>query len=200
MRKLRPIDALLPKTRQRVLATIFNQPERRWFLTELAAHLQTSPSSLQRELASLVASGILRRVAESGRTYFQAETEAAIFDDLRALITRSLGVETRLRETVEAFDKRIACAFIYGSSARAEDTALSDVDLMIVGQIGLADLAPKLRALEREFNREVNATCYRPSEFRRKAKTGNHFLLEVINGKKTFLKGTEDELAKLAGE
>jgi DNA-binding MarR family transcriptional regulator len=75
MRKKNPIDALFPKIRQNILAAAYGQPEKWWFMSELAAFIQTTPSSLQRELASLVESGILRQKRDGNRLYVQAETD-----------------------------------------------------------------------------------------------------------------------------
>src|SRR5258708_39495570 len=64
IRKMRTspiLTALLPVVRQRILAATLLSPERSWYLSELAAHLRTSPSSLQRELETLPKSGILQR-------------------------------------------------------------------------------------------------------------------------------------------
>lgn len=195
-----PIDVLLPKTRRNILAATYGQPQRRWYLSELAQQLNTTPSSLQRELQSLVSSGILRRRQDGRRIYFQAETESPIFDELRGIITKTLGVTEALRDALSKFDARVACAFLYGSVARRQEHTLSDIDLMVIGSVGLYELSPPLRALEKKFKREINATCYSPEEFRKKAEAENHFVMSVLRGEKTFLKGDEDELESLAGK
>src|SRR5436305_505484 len=79
MHKNRPLDALFPRTRRAVLATLFLRPAREWYLSDLARHLKVQPSSLQRELARLVSAGILRRRDDGNRAYYQAETESPIF-------------------------------------------------------------------------------------------------------------------------
>ena len=59
MRNSSVLTALFPQVRQGVLAATLTQPEKWWYLSELADRLGTTPSSLQRELSALVASGIL---------------------------------------------------------------------------------------------------------------------------------------------
>jgi predicted nucleotidyltransferase len=200
MRNIRPIDALFPKTRRELLAAIFGQPERWWYLSELAGHLNTTPSSLQRELESLVSSGILRQRRDGKRTYFQAEKELPIFDELRSIFMKTLGVTDALKHTLAKFSDRIRCAFIYGSVARHEEHALSDVDLMVIGSVGLSDLSPTLRILEKRFKREFNAKCYSPGEFRKKVEGHNHFVLNILKKEKVFLQGDKNELESLAGK
>jgi predicted nucleotidyltransferase len=200
MRKKRPIDALFPKARRDILAATYGQPDRWWYLSELAQQFNTTPSSLQRELQSLVSSGILRQRRDGRRTYFQAESVSPIFGELQSIIFKTLGVEGALKEVMAKFGDRVACAFLYGSVARQQEHALSDVDLMIIGSIGLSELSPSLRVLEKKFGREINVKCYSPNEFCKKVEAENHFITSVLKGEKTFLKGDKDELESFAGK
>ncbi len=199
MRKQRPIDALLPGTRRGILAATYGQPDRWWYLSELAGHLHTRPSSLQRELQSLAASGILRQRQDGRRIYFQAESASPIYAELRGIVIKTMGVASALQDVMRKFGSRIACAFLYGSIARQDEHTLSDADIMIIGAVGLSDLSPTLRKLEKKFGREFNATCYAATEFRKKVKDGNHFILNVLAGEKVFVKGDESELESLTG-
>jgi predicted nucleotidyltransferase len=200
MRNKRPIDTLFPKTRRELLAAIFGHPERWWYLSELAEYLNTTPSSLQRELKSLVSSGILRQRRDGKRTYFQAEKQLPIFEELRGIFTKTLGVADALKNLLTKFGDRILCAFIYGSVARRDEHALSDIDLMVIGSVGLSDLSSPLRTLEKKFRREFNVKCYSPEEFRKKVEDNNHFVLNVLKKEKVFLRGDKDELESIAGE
>src|SRR5258708_22660380 len=76
MRKKNPSDALFPRIRQKILGATYGQPERWWFMSELADHINTTPSSLQRELSSLIESGILRRRNDCNRLYFKSGKES----------------------------------------------------------------------------------------------------------------------------
>lgn len=200
MRKKRPIDALFPKARKNIIAATFGQPDRWWYLSELAQQFNTTPSSLQRELQSLVSSGILRQRRDGKRTYFQAESASPIFGELQGIIVKTLGIEEALKEALAKFGDRVACAFLYGSVARRQEHALSDVDLMIIGSVGLSELSPSLQMLEKKFGREINVKCYSPKEFRNKVAAENHFVTSVLKGEKTFLKGDKHELESLAGK
>jgi len=197
MRKNNPIDVLFPKIRQRIFAITFGQPDRWWYLSELAKQMRASPSSLQRELTSLADSGILRKKREGNRLYFQVETNSSIYLPLRELIEQTLGVIPALTSLLLTLKKEIQFAFIYGSMARQEEHALSDVDIIIIGSVGLISLSSELRNLERKFNREFNVKCYSTAEFISKMRSSNHFLTTVLKEKKTFIIGNEDELARL---
>ncbi len=195
MRKKSPIDALFPKVRQGILAATVLHPERWWYLSDLARHLHTTPSSLQRELASLVSAGILRRRQEGRQVYFRPDPDCPFLPELRGLMTKTAGLVDVLQHALHPLVGKIECSFIYGSIARGEALSDSDIDLMVIGRLGLAELAPRLAQAEQQTGRPVNPTLYTRAEWTRKVKSHHPFLQEVLRGPKLFLIGTADELA-----
>jgi DNA-binding transcriptional ArsR family regulator len=198
MRKSQALDALFPRIRQALLAITVLHPDQWWYLSDLAKHLNVRPSSIQRELAALVAAGILRRRRDGNRVYFQANPDCPFLPELQGLLVKTVGVLDVFREVLSRFAKRIEWAFVYGSIARAEELASSDVDLMIIGQVGLAELSPALRRAEGRLGRAVNPTLYTQEEFATKLHAGHHFLKTVLDGEKLFILGDPDELAAAA--
>jgi predicted nucleotidyltransferase len=200
MRNSSVLTALFPQVRQGVLAATLTQPSKWWYLSELADRLGTTPSSLQRELSSLVASGILTQRREGTRAYFKAETRSPVFRELQQLFEKTAGLIPIVEQILDPFGDKIECAFVYGSVARNREHATSDVDLMVVGKAGLADLSSALRKAEQRLGREVNATVYSPEEFHEKVRSHDHFLATVLNGRKHFVKGGQSDLDEIVGK
>jgi predicted nucleotidyltransferase len=200
MRNSSVLTALFPQVRQGVFAATLGQPDKWWYLSELADRLGTTPSSLQRELPSLVASGILAHRREGTRAYFKAETQSPVFKDLQQLFEKTAGLAPMMEQILKLFGNKIRCAFVYGSVARNREHATSDVDVMIIGSAGLADLSPALRKAEERLGREVNVTAYSSEEFRGKIKSRDHFLTAVLRGRKQFVKGGQSDLDEIVGE
>ncbi len=194
------LDSLFPGVRQGILGATLTRPEKWWYLSELAEFLHTRPSTLQRELASLHRSGILQQRKDGRRTYFKAETRSPIFRELQSIFEKTLGLIPTLRMALRPFSEKIVCAFVYGSIARREEHAISDVDLMVIGSVGLADLAPSLRKAEKRLGREINLTNYSVDEFRKKLAEGDHFLTTVLKGGRQFVKGEQRDLDTIAGK
>jgi predicted nucleotidyltransferase len=199
MRTIKPLDVLFPKTRQAVLSTMLLHGQRSWYLHELAAHLRVRPSSLQRELSRLTAAGILMRRRHGNRVFYRVDEGCPLLVDLRSLLAKTVGLLDVLRAALEPFRPSIKYAFVYGSLARGEETSASDIDVLIVGQVGLADVAPALRQAERQLGRLVNPSLYSLGEFTKKMREGNHFLTTVWAEKKLVIQGDLDELARLIG-
>jgi predicted nucleotidyltransferase len=201
MRKNVPaLDSLFPSVRQGVLAATLTRPGKWWYLSELAEFLNTRPSSLQRELRALEQTGILQQRKDGRRTYFKAETRSPLFRELRSIFEKTAGLIPTLRIALRPFAHRIGCAFVYGSIARREERAASDIDLMVIGNVGLGDLAPPLRKVEQRLGREVNVTNYSVDEFRRKVARDDHFLTTVLRGRLEFVKGERRDLDAVAGK
>ncbi len=194
------LEALFPEVRAKVLAAVFGQPDREWYLTELARTLKTQPSSLQRELEALSKAGILEQRRDGRRVYVKPDKNSPVFADLRGLLEKTAGVIPVLRSELETLGESIRLAFVYGSVARSEETSVSDIDLMVIGKAGLSDLIPALRNSERILGRPVNPSVYSSEEFQERVRSEDHFLTTVLKGAKQFVKGGEDELERIAGK
>jgi len=118
---------------------------------------------------------------------------------MRSLVNKTVGVFNVVRTALEPLAERILVAFVYGSVAREEETAQSDIDLMIVGEVELDEILSCLADVEGILGRPTNPTVYSAKEFKQKITSGNHFLNAVMKGKKVFLMGSEHELRKVAG-
>jgi len=196
MRKKSPLDALLPKTRQGILAAIFVQPEKSWYVSELARRLGVPSSSLQRELQGLTEAGILKSHRQGHMVYFQANTESPLFSDLRGLMLKTAGLVDILADALNAFRSKIKLAFVYGSIASGQERSDSDIDLMVIGDISPVDLARPLRNARELLGREINPTVYSSAEFAKKRKATDHFLTQVLTKPRLLVLGSENELDK----
>lgn len=192
------IDVLLPKTKQHLLSALLLQPDRSWYLRELAHHLNVPSSSLQRELVQFVEAGIVIKRPDGNRVYFQADKTCPIFQDLSNLLTKTVGVADVVRTALTPLREKIDLAFVYGSIASGEERSLSDVDLMLVGKTNLSEIALLLRSIEAKLGRSVNPTVYTSHDFLKKIKDKNHFLCSVLKTELLFIFGAADDLARLA--
>lgn len=198
MRNL-PLDVLLPKTRQGILAATLLKPEKAWYASELARRMGVPPSSLQRELRDLVQAGILKTHRQGRMSYYQANVDSPLFPDLRGLLLKTAGLVDVLADALMPVASTVAAAFVYGSMASGDQQSDSDVDLMVVGTVKPVDLALPLRRARDLLGREINPTTYTPAEFNEKRAAKDHFLTRVLSEPKLFILGNENELGKAAG-
>jgi len=191
------LDVLLPRTKQHLLSAILLQPERDWYLSELARRLEVPPSSLQRELAQFVKAGIVTKRHDGNRVYFQADRTCPVFRELSQMLAKTAGLADVVRSALTPLRSKIDLAFVYGSIASSEERSASDVDLMVIGQANLADLGPVLRSVEEQLGRAVNPSMYTRDDFLKRLREKNHFLCSVLKTELLFIFGEADDLARL---
>jgi predicted nucleotidyltransferase len=199
MRKSSPIDPLIKKTTQGLLAATVLRPERSWYLSDLAKHLRRRPSSLQEPLAALVSAGVLSRRKEGNRVYFQANPDCPFLPELQGLMAKTAGLVDVIRDALAPLKSQLEVAFIHGSVAASRERAASDIDLVVIGRAGLAELSPVLEKAEQRVGRPVNAIVYSPEEFAKKVAARNHFLRSVLDKEKLFVVGKPNDLERIVG-
>ena len=188
-------DALFSNTQQRVLAYLFGQPERSFFATELIKLAGGGSGAVQRELARLEDSGLVTVSKVGTQKHYQANPKSPIFSELCAIAQKTVGLAEPLREVLKPLAKKISAAFVYGSVAKKQDTATSDIDLMVIsGKVTYADLFGVLEEVSVRLGRKVNPTVYSPQELEKLVKQGNAFATRVLAQPKIWLLGNESDL------
>jgi len=189
-------DALFSTTRQRVLALLFGQPERSFYSAELIRLVTAGSGAVQRELARLEQSGLVTVRRLGAQKHYQANPNSPLFTELCSIARKTVGLTEPLREALLPLTSKIIAAFVYGSVAKREDTALSDIDLMIVSdKLTYADVYAALETCSAKLDRTVNPTVYSRREMAKRVKEGNAFLTRVLEQPKVWVIGTEDDLA-----
>jgi len=188
-------DALFPRVRQRVLALLYGNPERSFFLNEVVALAQSGTGAVQRELASLAQAGLLTVTAQGNQRHYQANVASPVFDELRGLVLKTSGLVDVLRAALAPISAHICAAFVYGSVAKQQDTAQSDVDVLIISEdLGYADVFGTLEHAATALGRKVNPTLYTSADMAKRVKQGNAFVTRVLKQPKMWLIGNEESL------
>ncbi len=193
-------QVLFGQGRRSILALLYGHADEQFYLREIARRAGTGIGATQRELGQLTDAGLLHRVRRGNQVYYQANHKNPIFAELKSILAKTSGIRDILHEGLASLADRIKLAFVYGSIARGEEKASSDVDLMVVGEASFADVASALGQIESKLGREVNPTVYGQREFREKLAAKNHFLSTVAKEKKLFVIGDESEFRRLGQE
>ena len=183
-------DALFSKTQQRILGLLFGQPDRTFFTKEIIRNSGAGAGAAQRELARLEKSGLVRVTRVGNQKHYQANHAAPVFQEVRGIVMKTFGLAEPLREALQPLSRDIDLALVYGSIAKGEDHAGSDIDLLVVGDgLTLEQLFAHMSSVERFLGRRINPTLYTREEFRRR-RHRNAFLEKVLAGPTLALIGT----------
>ncbi len=189
---------LFARNRRAVLALLYGHPDEEFYLRQVIRTSGGGVGGVQRELDRLTRAGILRRTVRGKQVFFQANPDCPVFEEIKGLVTKTAGAADVLRSALAPLADRIRIAFIFGSVARGQQRAQSDVDLLVVGEVAFGEVVAALADAQARLRREVNPTVYPPKEFSRKLSEGHHFLRTVVKREKVFLIGDPRELARLA--
>jgi predicted nucleotidyltransferase len=149
--------------------------------------------TIQKELKNLQVLDLVIRRRDGNRVYYEANKQHPLYPDIRSLVAKTVGLVFVLKNALEN-NKDILAAFVYGSVAKGDEKASSDVDLMVIGSVGLRKLSALLAGTSEKIGREINPHVLLPSEFNKKRQNKDHFLTTVLREPKVFVIGDEHEL------
>jgi len=181
------------KTRKALFRLYFSNSESEYYLRELERILDIPVSMIRKELLRLEENGIFICTKRGNLTYFCLNKSYPLFDELKSIVFKTIGIRGLLKETLEQI-RGVEIAFIYGSFAKNEENAKSDIDLFIVGEIEERKLVTEVGKVEKTLKREINYSLYTKDDIKKKKKEMDPFILELINGPKIFLMGSENDL------
>ena len=193
-------EALFGKAQRGVLALLFGQPERAFYMREVVMAAGTGASQVQKELDNLTRSGLIVREPRGNQVWFRANPTSPVFAELKSLVAKTFGIADVVREVLRPFSRKFVAAFIYGSVARGEHDAASDLDLLVVGNIAPSRLAPAQLELGRSLGRRVSLVNYGKDELRKHSASREHFLGSIMAQPKIWLYGSEAQLMALYGK
>ncbi|GAB1461052.1 nucleotidyltransferase domain-containing protein [Thauera sp.] len=188
-------DLLFPNQyRRKVLGLLLMRPEQQIHLRELARVIGAAPGTLKKELDALCEAGLLRAERVGNQVRFCANTAHPVFPELQALIRKTIGLADALRLSLAPLAGRIDAAFVFGSMASGTESAGSDIDLMVVGDAGFAEIVDVTYAAQATLGREINPKVMSASEWQTKKAERNAFLQDVLNKPRIMLIGDADAL------
>ncbi len=187
-------SALFGKIRRAILALLFSHPDESFYLRQNVRLVRSGQGGVQREVKRLADAHIILRTDRGRTTFYQANHDSPVFDELQRLVVKTAGVAEVLRAALGPLEERIEVAFLYGSAARARLQASSDVDLLVVGAVGFGDVVDRLSSAQTQLGREVDPTVFVPHEFEHRIRRRDHFVRAVMDAPKVFVIGGQHEL------
>jgi predicted nucleotidyltransferase len=187
-------DALFTKTQQRVLGLLYGRPEQSFYLNEIVRLAAIGKGSVNRELESLCAAGLLTVSRQGNQNHYQANPSNPIFHELKAIIQKTFGVVDILKAALVSVSPKIEQAFVYGSVAKGSEHAGSDIDLMLVtDDVSYGEVLELLSGAEQQLGRTINITLYSRAEFSERQSGGQAFIKRVLAQPKLWLVGSDKD-------
>ncbi|MBC2594622.1 MULTISPECIES: nucleotidyltransferase domain-containing protein [Ruficoccus] len=191
------LEQIFPKARAELLRLLFADSGQSLHLRDLARLSHLAVGTIQREIANMREAGLVLEKRDGNRLYFRANPEHPLYPELHSIALKTTGWLAQLTEALRPVEG-IDLAFVYGSFASDTATAQSDIDLLVIGSVGLRQLAPRLRPLSATLGREINPNAISPQSYAEKLRARDAYITDVTTKPKRWIIGSDDELAKLA--
>jgi predicted nucleotidyltransferase len=185
-------ELLSSRTRAEIFRLLFSGTGEELHVREIERRSGLNDSTLRQELRKLVRLDLVQSRRDSNRVYYRSKTENPLYPDIRSLVLKTSGLADVLKSVLT--DKRIRAAFVFGSIARGEEKSGNDVDLMVIGDLGLRDVSGLLSGIEGKIGREINPHVLQRDEFRKRVRAKEHFVSRVMESPKIFIIGSQDDL------
>ena len=189
---------LFPEYRRRVLGLLLLRPDEALHGREIARRTGLPAGTITRELTKLAEVGLLKRTKRGNQQVYSADTSGPIFTELASILRKTSGLADVLLQALAPAASKLRLAFVFGSVARGQETAGSDVDVMLIGDLGFREAVELLHPCQATLGREVNPKLFSTREFTEKAAT-EPFLIDVLAKPKIFLIGNAHDLEELVG-
>ena len=148
--------------------------------------------AIRQELEKLCRLELVTSRRDGNRLYFRARRDHPLFSEIRGLAVKTSGIVELLRSRL--YDESVRVAFVFGSVAQGTARAASDIDLFVVGDLGLRDVTRMLSGAQEELGRAINPHVFRPEEFDARVAQRDHFVSSVLAGTRLAVKGDVDAI------
>ncbi|MBI3987630.1 MAG: nucleotidyltransferase domain-containing protein [Lentisphaerae bacterium] len=185
-------EFLSSRTRAAIMRLLFGLNPVPLHAREIERRAGVTIGAVRQEAAKLLRLGLITLRKDGNRTYYEANRRHPLTEDIHRMVLKTVGLADVLRAAFGGTG--IRCAFVFGSIAEGTAKAESDIDLMIIGSIGLRKVTSLLSGVGNQLGREINSHVMTPEEFGQRACRKEHFIVTVMLSSKLFIVGTEDDL------
>ncbi len=189
-------DALFTPVQQLVLGLLFGQPDRTFQSAEIIRIANSGTGAVHRQLQRLAQAGLVTVTRSGNQKHYQARRDTPVFNELRGLIVKTVGLSEPLRSALLPLATQIRAAFVFGSVAKGEDTVASDIDLLVVSDsLGYAEVFEAVQAAEGVLARPVKPTVLSLKEWRKQSRVRDSFAARIASQPRLFVIGTESDIS-----
>lgn len=193
-------DALFGKTQQQVLGLLYGKPENSYYLNEIVRLANIGKGTVVRELEKLRAAGLITSTRRGNQIHYRANINNPVFNELRSIVCKTFGLADVVNEALLPAIQKIDMAFIYGSIAKGDEHAESDIDVLIVADAtSYTEIFDLLGNAEQRLRRIINLSLYTSKEFNERRDGNQSFIQRVLNQPKIMLNNRHDLQLELAG-
>jgi predicted nucleotidyltransferase len=184
-------EFLTSNTRADLLRILFDGRNNEHYLRDIEKLSSVNIQSIQKEVKHLTSLDLIKSRKDGNRIYYSANVTHPLYPDLVSIVEKTVGIVAQLIERLD--DKRIEAAFLFGSFANGKEKSESDIDLIVIGELGMRALTKLISGIQEKIGREINPHIFTKEEFKKRIKEKDHFVTSILKEEIKFIKGDLDE-------
>jgi len=187
-------DFITSKVRIKILELFFANVTEMYHVRGIVREIKEEINAVRRELKRLENAGIVRKESRGNRVYYWARTDYPLYGDLLSMVSKRTGLGNEIISNKSKLG-RLNYVMFSGRFARYKEPAKEEeVDVLVVGEINLSELATLIRVEESKRGREINYTVMSREELEFRKKRRDPFLLEILSNSRIMVWGDEESL------
>lgn len=187
-------DIITSKVRIKLLELFSSNPTEMYHVRGIVREIKEEINAVRRELVRLEKAGIVKKEIRGNRVYYWPRTDYSLYGDLLSIAAKTKGLGAEIITNKTKIGKPSFVMFS-GKFARYKKRRKDDdVDILVVGEVVLPELATLIRAEESRREHEINYTVMSRDEFDFRKRRRDPFLLGILAGSRVMIIGDEESL------
>lgn len=187
-------DIIISKTRVKLLELFLTAPGKIFHVRELVRRINEEINAVRRELAHLEKKGIVSKEPRGNRLYYAMRRDYPLYFNLMEIFVKTKGLGHEILKNRQKLGKIKYSSFSSRFARRLPKTDPEQVDVLIVGEVVLPELALLVRGEEAKRGEEINYTVMTEEEFSFRKKRNDPFIVSILSGARVMIIGDEEEL------
>jgi len=187
-------DFITSKVRIKILELFFSNVGEMYHVRGIVREIKEEINAVRRELSRLENAGIIKKESRGNRVYYWPRTDYMLYGDLLSMVAKTTGLGLQIISSKKKIGK-VNYVMFSGQFTRYKDPQKDDeVDILVVGDVVLPELATLIRVEESKRGREINYTVMSREELEFRKKRRDPFLLGILSGSRVMIIGDEEGL------
>jgi len=187
-------DIITSKVRIKILELFLSDITEMYHVRGVVRKTKEEINAVRRELGRLEKAGILKKEGRGNRLYYWIRDDYSFYGDLLSMVAKTTGLGREIIDNKKKVGKITFVMFGGRFVKRKLRKRDDDVDILVVGEVVLPELAALVRKEESIRGKEINYTVMSREEFEFRKKRRDPFLLGILSGSRVMIIGDEESL------
>lgn len=184
---------MISKVRVKLLEVFLSDPNEMYHVRDLVRRTKEEINAVRRELAHMETSGMVKKEPRGNRLYYWARHDYPFYSDLCSMVAKTTGLGAKIVKN-KAKIGRLSFVLFSGKFVKRLERGEQEVDILVVGNVVMPELAAAVKEEEQARGQEINYTVMTSDEFSFRKERKDPFLMGILSGPRVMIIGQEEDL------